>query len=242
MTTPPMGYVSVVFLSLLETIISLVETLESRKLVLPNEVQASQPENGLSTSIAALSVFLLESAINRTWYIRTNDLRHAIPEDTSRQPSQEPPADMPLPPRSAFLYFRETSTDKSLVSDVEELFALRDVIAHNHLWEADVEWDQSGNLRFASPPRLIEGFGNRRLRKVMHAPTRQTHRLKLNLFPSRIWRRDAYETFKKVVQALLSLEQMDRRYVYVSQQSFLFQGQIRGLNEVLSSVPTIEVA
>ena len=64
------GYVSVIGINLIEPILALVEKLEAKRVVEPNEVQTSQPENGFSCGIIVLSVLLLESAINRTKYVR----------------------------------------------------------------------------------------------------------------------------------------------------------------------------
>jgi hypothetical protein len=218
----------------------LIEDLDSKAIVTPNEVQTSQPENGLSTAIAALSVVLLESAINRTQYMRTKLLQ----QESSAEAQEPLPPGGPQEPaparRSAFLYFTQVSDDPNLVNDVEEVFAIRDAIAHNHLWEADIQWGDDGNLRFASPPVLVAGYGDKRFLKVLSPETRQTRRLRLNLFPPRVWRRDAYVTLGKVVEVLLSLEKMDRRYVYISQQSFIFRGVFRGLTDIIILLPTLQ--
>ena len=224
MTNQSLGFVSVIGMNLIDPILSLVEDLEASRLVKPNQVQANQPENGLSCSIAALSVFLLESAINRTKYLRTKYL----PEQDSEVA------------RSAVDYFAQISSDSDLASDVEEIFALRDVIAHNHVWEADVEWDDHRKLRFVSNPVLVEGYGNKRFRRVLDPKTRLSKRLGLNLFPARIWRRDAYTVLRKAVEALLTLEKMDRQYFYISQQSFRFQKRDLGLSQILDALPSYE--
>jgi hypothetical protein len=224
MASQSLGFVSVIGLNLIDPILLLIEDLEGRRLVKPNQVQANQPENGLSCSIAALSVFLLESAINRTKYLRTKYLTEEEPEVG----------------RSAVDYFAQISSDPDLVGDVEEIFALRDVIAHNHVWEADVEWDEHQKLRFVSDPVLVEGYGDKRFRKVLDPKTRQSKRLRLNLFPARIWRRDAYGVFRKAVEALLALEKMDRQYFYISQQSFLYQKRHLGLSQILDSLPSYD--
>jgi hypothetical protein len=224
MRTQSMGIVTAIGMNLLEPILSLVEDLESRKLVTPNEVQASQPENGRSCSVAVLSVFLLESAINRTRYIKSSSL-----QDSDAGTRQSAPD-----------YFTVISPDPELAKDVEEVFALRDMIAHNHLWEADVKWDAAMKLRFASDPVLIQGYGDRRFRRVLDQRTRRSIRLALNLFPLRVWRRDAYLVLAKVVEALLALEEMDRRFVYISQQTFLFRQKYSRLGEIVRSLRTYE--
>ena len=62
------GYVSIIGFNYLEPICSLLEKLESLDSRGPNEVQASQLENGYSAAIIVITVFLVESAIGRTQY------------------------------------------------------------------------------------------------------------------------------------------------------------------------------
>jgi len=67
------GYVSVVGQALIQPIFDLVEKLESKEPVPPNEVQTGQRENGYSLAIIALGAILLESALNRTAYVRQEE-------------------------------------------------------------------------------------------------------------------------------------------------------------------------
>jgi len=67
------GYVSVIGGNLIQPILDLVQSLESKSIVEPNEVQTGQEENGFSCAIVTLSVFLLESAFNRTKYVRNEN-------------------------------------------------------------------------------------------------------------------------------------------------------------------------
>lgn len=215
METEPQGYVSVIGRALIEPMLQIVETLESRNAVQPNEVQANHWENGYSAAVIVLAVFLLESALNRTRYLRQEEPR-------KREGAPE--------------YFARISSDAELVADADEVFALRDVIVHNHLWEAIVFWDGKSGLRFKEPPTLLKGYGRKRLERVLDFQTRLSRRLHLNLFPTRIWRRDAYLVLKTVSRALEALETMRREYFYISQEHFKFRGQLLTLREVLAGL------
>ncbi len=111
METNSETHVSVIGASLIRPILTLVETLESQPPVEPNEVKTGDRENGYSCAIAAFAVFLLESALNRTRYVRG--------EDAKRISTTE--------------YFAKISPDPEFAADVEEVFAARDAIVHNHL-------------------------------------------------------------------------------------------------------------
>ena len=179
----------------------------------PNEVQTSQYENGFSCGIIALSLFLLESAINRTKYIRGEKVKSDLQK-----------------------YFLSLSKDKMLSNEIDEIIAVRDAIVHNHLWEANVFWDRASSLKFSEPPKLIQGYGNERRRRVMNESSRLTHKLGLNLFPPRIWRRDAYVILGVVYKALATLENIDYNYFTITNRYFMFSGELQTLNQVLETL------
>jgi hypothetical protein len=188
MPTRSTGYLSIVGFSLVEPLLHLVDTLESMEPKEPSEVQTGGQENGYSAAIIVLSVLILESAINRVRYFR---------EEEGRDPS-------------AAKYFHTICPDPNLATAVDEVFTARDVIVHNHVWEAQIYWDRRKGMRtemkFFEPPKLREAYGSSRFRKVMDPVTRLSRHLKLNLFPSRIWRQDAYLVLKTIGQALRILE------------------------------------
>jgi hypothetical protein len=213
MTQNSQDYVSVIGFSLIQPVIELVEKLESSAVVEPNEVHTGQGENGYSCAVVALTILLLESALNRTRYLRKDANSERI---------------------SVADYFSKISPDQNLALDVDEIFAARDAIVHNHLWEAKIN---TIAMKFTSPPKLLPGYGNTRLRRVIDPETRLSRRLKINLFPPRIWRRDAYVVFKTVGRTLATLEEMDRAYFYISARHFRFRGHLVRLREVLNALP-----
>jgi hypothetical protein len=62
-------YVSVLFQRLLQPLVSLCELL-GQEGPGPNEVQASAHENGYAASLVVLVAIVLESAVNRTRFVR----------------------------------------------------------------------------------------------------------------------------------------------------------------------------
>jgi hypothetical protein len=213
MSTTSQGYVSIIGTNMLDSVVQLVETLESLPLAEPNEVQTNQLENGYSCALIVLAVVVLESVVNRTKYIRQDSNKNDI-----------------------HVYIAIITGETELAKDVDEAIAVRDAIVHNHIWEAKTYWDDQSNLKFSSPPRLLAGFGNRRLRRVVNMSTRLSHRMKLNLFPPRIWRRDAYLILRVVEQTPRCIETKDRNYCYFSQHSFMFRGMNQPLSNILNAL------
>src|SRR5690349_16263483 len=109
--------ISVLGTNLLWPTLSLVEKLESLPPKPPNEVQTNPEENGLSCGVITLSALLIESAITRTRYRRSE-----ISKDDQAK------------------YFEKVTSNTELAKDIDEVIAVRDAIVHNHLWEADVDW------------------------------------------------------------------------------------------------------
>jgi hypothetical protein len=182
------AYVSVLFQRLLQPIVSLCELLGPEGPG-PNEVQASAHENGYAASLIVLVAIVLESAVNRTRYIR-GEAGRAVPASTIR---------------------RLGATE--LANDVEEIFVVRDVIAHGHIWEASVRWSEQG-MKLDRVERRAS-FGDKKFDRIVEPATRQTRRLHLDVFPTRIHRGTAIAALKKCAEVLRFLEGLDQRYVYL---------------------------
>src|SRR6266436_4041057 len=111
MMQTPYGYVTVLFGNLLQPIVDLFHRMAQSEPRGPSEVQASRAENGYAASIVVLTVLVIESVCNRVRYVSGNTTC-----------------------LGAVHTLRGLNAGE-LADDVEELFVLRDVIAHNHLWE-----------------------------------------------------------------------------------------------------------
>ena len=207
-----MDYVSVLGLRLIEPLIDLVETLESlRPQGEENEVQCGRDENGYSCSVIVLSALILESALNRTRYLRRDATDTHVAE-----------------------YLRVICANPNLIQDVNEVFAIRDAIVHNHIWKAKID---PVAMKFISPPKLIPGYGRKRFRDVLDRKTRLSRKLKLNLFPPKICRRDAYVALKAMGRALEALEEIDSNYFPIRFEYVSFRHKPVRLPEVLNALP-----
>ena len=154
---------SVLFASLLQPMVDLFDLMEQKEPKGPNEVQASRAENGYAASIAILTALVIESVCNRVRYVRG---------DVDR--------------KGAVQTLRELLA-AGLADDVEEIFVLRDVIAHNHVWEATIADDDAKGLVLVSATKR-PGYGDDKFDRVVHLTTRRTRRLHLDVFPNRIHR------------------------------------------------------
>jgi hypothetical protein len=190
---PSHNYVSVLFVHLLQPIHDLFELLEEHSDPKGrNEVQAGMIENGYAISVIVLAVLVVESALNRTRYVRDEHQRESAVDTLKRLGASD------------------------LGSDIEELFVVRDIIAHNHIWLAATRWDDTGEMALDSAQKLA-AYGDQKFARTVDLTTRLTRRLGLDAFPTRIHRATAVAVLKKMVEVLRFLEGLDRRYVYLSQ-------------------------
>ena len=222
----PRGYVTSIGMSLIQPLLTLVEQLTAWEVALPNDVQTSARENGYAAAIIVLAVMLLESAFNRTAYMRQDSAR--------RDPAE---------------YFQQVSDAhgfpvaiaQDIAEALDEVYSVRDVIVHNHIWEVETIWPNDGSPPyFTNHPTLLTGYGDKRFRRVREGDFLFTRRSRLNLFPSRIFRRDALMVLKTVWRVLQALESMDRRYWPISGKSFVFgePPQLLTFPEILAELDT----
>lgn len=197
---PSHNYVSVLFVNLLQPVFDLFGLLDRCDPQGPNEVQAGSLENGYAVSVTVLATLIVESAVNRTRYVRAEHQRESAVATLKRLGAGD------------------------LGSDIEEVFVLRDAIAHNHIWIAATRWDDKGGMALDSAKKFAE-YGDQKFRSVVDPATRLTRRLQLDVFPNRIHRGTAVVVLKKVVEALRFLEALDRRYVYLSQPWHVARGK-----------------
>ena len=160
----------------------------------PNEVQTAFHENGYAISIIALAAFLLEGASGRARYI----------SGTGSQ-KRRPTAAQTL----------KGFGRNDLAEKIEEIFVVRDSIAHAHLWKAKIAWEK-GELRFKVPPTLLANYGDDKFKRHVDINLRTTRCLKLDVFPPRIHWRTAVITLKQCAEALQFLESKNTNFIHLS--------------------------
>lgn len=157
-------YYSVLGDSLIEPIVVLVDKATSTRLAGPNQVQASVIENGYSSAIILLLVVMLEGMTN---YVNLHN-------------SGFEPFKNKYSAVSALKYY----TKNILNNEIDELFVIRDVIAHNHIWETRVS--SNDRMIHVKEPILRDEYGDRKFTENVDFITRTTKKLELNVFTTRI--------------------------------------------------------
>ena len=111
----------------------------------PNDVQTNNLENGYSGAIIYLSVALMESYLGRINVIMYPFSSFPLSSNRFR----------------AFITLRTFWNDMGLnpafINKAREVFIIRDVIVHNHVWLANID---STNMTLITQPDLVPGYGD----------------------------------------------------------------------------------
>lgn len=206
-------YVSVIGTSYLYPIASLLDALYKFQPKGPNEVQASSPENGYSVAIIILTVLMIESFVNRAKYLYSVTAKR----------------------RELYRFVQSRYPDSGWGEKIKELSALRDIIAHNHLWEARYGWSEEIDMKLLESKKLM-GYGDSKFDEVAESGSRLTRLLRLNIFPTRISFSDVKVVLKTAVGFLLFLEEQDHRILHFSLERVRYQGKLRMFVDVVNGL------
>ena len=116
-----------------------------------------------------------------------------------------------------------------------DVYVLRDLLIHNHLWEIEYEWGGSHPMVLQSAKRH-PAYGNKMYDARVNQITRRTKALGLNVLPSRTDRTDVLKVFDTLWRTLLVFEATDRFQCYVSDQNIQFRGNTRAFSELREEI------
>jgi hypothetical protein len=161
-----------------------------------DEVHVSPRENGYAAAICLLSVVALESFLMRVRYFKHGE-----------------PTPGPLK------IFRCLYPAYPRPDDIAEAFVVRDLLAHNHLWEVKYKWEEEDNAtQLLGALYALDSLGREDPKYTEHVDSadRRTKGLRLHILPNRVDRRDAATILKVVWEALEFMEADDRTACPVS--------------------------
>ncbi len=207
--------VSIIGSSYFEPIGDLIDKLTSRNQPGPNEVQAGYFENGYATSIVLLLVAMFESYVMRSRYINREN--------------------QPITRSTVVSYLEKVCPQIDSFVEIIEIFILRDLIFHNHLWEIDFSWQEE-------PAMVMHGAqkdpasGDNKYERFVDQTSRKTKKLELNAVPIKVDRTDVFKVFSQLWNALICLENQNRNQCYVSHLRIKFRGEITLFSDLIETV------
>jgi hypothetical protein len=175
-----------------------------------NTVKVSPLESAYSASIILLSVVMLESILAE---LKTTNPTPFSDKEIKRF------FDVVKFFKETFLLLNPISEpeDRVLLEKIEtilkELFVVRNVIAHSHIWEIDYVEDDSG-MR-ADSKELQAGYGNVEFQKIINEETKKTQMLLINLIPIQMNRRDVVIVLKNIIKIIDYLKGLQSQNINV---------------------------
>ncbi len=132
--------------------------------------------------------------------------------------------------KHAIEYIKDKYPSFSLEKEMTEVYILRDILTHNHLWEE--LYDNTTGVS------ITEGksSGDRKFRENIDENTNSTKVLSLNIYPTKVNYSDAKKVIKKVWEILLFLENEDRSICYISNSYVKYSGEQTLFSEVLEQL------
>jgi hypothetical protein len=209
--------VTIVGSSYFEPISVLLEELEKHDKGSSNEVQSGYFVNGFASSICILSVVCLESYVMRVKYVNK-----AAQNDIDKTP-------VPV-------YLKNLYPDFPFEQELYEIHVVRDVLAHNHLWEVSFSWDDKKGMVHNKSNR--RSSGDKKYNQYVDSSKNLTSKLGLNVNPLKVSVSDVRALIQTVWKILLFLEGKDRNQCYVSHLSVKYKGNIQKFGEIIGLAET----
>jgi hypothetical protein len=165
-------------------------------------------ENGYAISVVLLLAVALESFVGRVSYLQGQLPRGGAPK---------------LPGTSVPDYIATLRKSFRLKKSLTEVFVLRDVIAHGHVWELEIS-DHETHLQVLHGATLLAGYGDKKHKRVLNQNTRRSSALALNLVPSAVGLREVYKVVDVVWRTLDFLAKKG----LIERQAFSYRGRLNG--------------
>lgn len=208
--------ISVIGTQFYQPIADLISKLIARPYRFPDRVGSSYYEGGYSASVIVLLAASMESLIQRDRYFYRLEKPTSKPSNNASEYS-----------KSILRYRRH--------GHMEELFEVRNSVAHNHLWEIEFTTPPEGGRQHK---RSHVVAGTHRLRTVPPLTTRipRTQRLRLNLQPGRLDRTDVAKALEASLHFLAYLSKRGHRPIDLTTETVVFKGKRLPFSDLLSKV------
>jgi hypothetical protein len=165
-------------------------------------------ENGYAISIVLLLVVALESWVGRVSYLQSQ-----LPKGGKLKPYK----------RSVPDYIASLRKSFRLQRSLTDVFVLRDVIAHGHVWELEIS-DHETHTQVLHKAKLLSGYGDDKHKKTLVTSTRRSSALGLSLVPSAVGTREVAKVIDVIWRTLDFLAKRN----LIERAAFTYQGRFNG--------------
>jgi len=208
--------ISIIGDSYFEPICALLERLQKFDEIEANGVQSGFYVNGFSASICLLAAACLESYTMRVRY-----LKKSTQAEIDKQ--------------SVVQYLPKVFSGFPYSKELIEIFIVRDVVIHNHLWEIGFDWSDNGmDLVNAAS----KSSGDRKYKEQVDLNLRKTKKLNLNINPIKIGKVDAMSVLRAMWRILVYLQSQDLQFCSVTAHHYKYHGKLVRFGEIVGMPET----
>lgn len=217
MTSQPVpDVISVVGSAYFQPISDLLDKLLGRPISGKGPAGSSIHENGYSSAIVVLLVALLESYTSRVRFLRRSE---GIAGNMST-------------PELLESYFPGIQTKDELI----EVFLIRNVIAHNHIWHSDISDFDGGGAKTLATPKELGFHTNKHYHQVVDTKDQTTSRLGLNINPTSVDRTDVRKVFDTVWNTLKTMNASNSGHTPLAGSTVSFRGSRKRFEELIGEI------
>lgn len=208
--------ISCIGIHYIEPILRLYEELISFNYTGDSRIKVSPRENGFSVSIIVLSVLTIESALNRIRYIK---------KDSTQQNNLN------------FFKnkFNHLGLKLNLYNKLAEIYVLRDIIAHNHIWKISYtlndRYDETKVYQ-----KLLKGYGDKKYNDHVNKKSKETKILKLNINPIKIGIKDVNIVLCVLEELFEFFNSIDLFYFPIKNFDFKFKNQFMKFSDIIDKI------
>ncbi len=217
MNDTPQEYVSIIGANYLMPISKCLEMIMREENRLPPIELATVYDNGYSVGIVVLTVLMIESFIRRACLILDHE-----------------------PYKKVLEYVDDAFSDYSRKDCIEEVFVLRDVIAHNHLWSMNLSWNRNGHMKIHDVDHIAGG--DKKYKRVIDPNNSRTNKLKLRLRPTNVCFEEAFIVLHEAHYFFEYLEKKDERIIFLDAILIQYNDKVYKLRELMGEVPLLTEA
>lgn len=208
--------VTVVGSAYFQPIADLVQNLLRKPPGGPFPAGTGDRENGYSASLVVLLVATLESYTSRLRFVRHSELT----------------AGGRSTPDLLAEYFPDLPTKDELV----EIFLLRNIVVHNHVWHLDVSESEVAGSPTLSTPQELGFLTNKHYDAVVDVVARKTRKLGLPAIPTAVGRRDVLKVFEVVWSTLTFMNRKDFSATPLGGRTVGYGGKFRQFEELIGEL------
>ena len=209
--------ITIVGTSYFQPIADLIDRMLKNPHTADNTTRSSHFENGYAAAATVLLVATLESFVSRVRFLRNGEVVSG--KDV---------------PDQLLHFFADLPNHQELA----EVFLLRNIVAHNHVWHLDISAVEERGAPTIATPKDLKFQTKKSYDATVDLGTRKTVLLRLSASPTSVDRYDVAIVFRVVWATLKFMNQKNFSHTPLAGQTVHFGGKRQQFEDLLEHLPS----